>query len=114
VAARPAAAPTLDLGSLESRLKETSAIGLFTKLALKGQVNDLLGQFRAFYRGQLQSTLAALRAPFDRLLLKVLTLLQDGDPPLAQAIVASREAMWRILADSASFAALELAARETQ
>ena len=40
------------------------------------------------------------------LLLKVLALLQDSDPSLAGAIVASREAIWGILADRAKFASI--------
>jgi len=39
---KPAATPALDLKSLEKRLRETTAIGVFTKLALKNQVDDLL------------------------------------------------------------------------
>jgi len=34
----------------------------------------------------------------------VLSLLQDGDPSLAAAIVASREAIWGILSDPVKFA----------
>ena len=104
--AKPAASPPLDMKSLEARLKETQAIGVFTKLALKNQVNDLLDQFRAFYQGQLKTTLAELRRPYEMLLQKVLALLQDSDPPLAGAIVASREAIWGILADPAKFATI--------
>jgi hypothetical protein len=102
---KPGAAP-LDLTALETRLKETKAIGVFTKITLKNQVDDLLDQFRAYYQGQLKTTLAELRQPYDRLLLKVLSLLQDGDPELARAVVASREAIWSILADPAKFATL--------
>jgi hypothetical protein len=100
------APPPLDLKSLETRLKETEAIGVFTKLALKNQVDDLLDTFRAFYQGRLKTTLAELRRPYDLVLLKVLALLQDTDPPLAAAIVASREAIWGILADPDKFATL--------
>jgi hypothetical protein len=103
-AAKPKAAPPLDLTSLETRLKETQAIGVLTKIALKNQVDDLLNQFRAFYKGVAKTTLADLRQPYELLLLKVLTLLQDGDPALAAAIVASREAIWGILADPEKFA----------
>lgn len=103
---KPASSPTLDLKSLEARLKDTQAIGVFTKLALKNQVNDLLEQFRAYYQGRLKVTLAELRRPYEMLLQKVLALLQDGDPPLAGAIVASREAIWGILADPAKFATI--------
>ena len=98
--------PPLDLTSLETRLKETKAIGVFTKITLKNQVDDLLNQFRAYYQGRAKTTLAELRQPYESLILKVLALLQDGDPELARAIVASREAIWGILADPAKFATL--------
>lgn len=98
--------PTLDLTALETRLRETKAIGVFTKITLKNQVDDLLNQFRAYYQGRVKITLAELRQPYDRLLLKVLSLLQDGDPELARAIVTSRETIWSILADPAKFASL--------
>jgi hypothetical protein len=103
-AAKKPETPPLDLASLETRLKETKAIGVMTKLSLKNQVDDLLDQFRAYYQGKLKITLAELRKSFDLLFLKVLSLLQDGDPPLATAIVASREAIWGILSDPVKFA----------
>ena len=104
--AATSAAPPLDMKSLEARLKQTAAIGVFTKIALKNQVDDLLDQFRAYYAGRLNITLAALRRPYEMLLQKVLALLQDADPPLASAIVASREAIWGILADPVKFATI--------
>lgn len=97
------AAPPLDLTSLEERLKETRAIGVFTKLSLKNQVDDLLDQFKAFHSRHGGVSLAQLRQKYDVLLLKVLSLLQDGDPKLAAAISASREAIWGILVDPAKF-----------
>ena len=100
------ASPPLDLTALETRLKETKAIGVFTKIALKNQVDDLLNQFRAYYQGRTKTTLAELRQPYELLILKVLALLQDSDPNLAHAIVASREAIWNILADPAKFATI--------
>jgi hypothetical protein len=104
--AKQAASPPLDLTTLETRLKETKAIGVFTKITLKNQVDDLLDQFRAHYQGRARTTLAELRQPYDRLVLKLLSLLQDGDPELARTIVASREAIWGILADPNKFATL--------
>jgi hypothetical protein len=109
VAAKPQptaapAAPTLDLASLEQRLKDTRAIGVFTKLSLKNQVDDLLNEFRALYKNANQHPGPELRQRYDLLLLKVLSLLQDGDPPLAAAISSSKEAIWNILADPDKFA----------
>jgi hypothetical protein len=105
VATHPAA-PALDLGSLQQRLRETKAIGIFTKLSLKNQVDDLLGRFRDFYSKASTETLADLRQRYDLLLLKVLAVLQDGDPALASTITASREAIWAILTDPVKFSRL--------
>jgi hypothetical protein len=100
------ASPPFDLTSLEKRLKETQAIGVLAKIALRNQVDDLLSQFRSFHQGRLKTTLAELRRPYDLLVLTVLLLLQDNDPSLAAALVVSREAIWGILSDPAKFAAI--------
>ena len=101
-----AAPPPLDLKGLEQRLRDTHAIGLFTKLSLKNQVDDLLAQFRAFHQGQPGLTVAQLRQKYELLLMKVVTLLQDGDPALANAVSSSREAIWEVLTDPQKFAAI--------
>ena len=101
--AAPSAPPPLNLASLEQRLRETRAIGVFTKLSLKNQVDDLLAEFRAFYAGQGTLKLAELRRSYELLLLKVVTVLQDGDPALASAVSSSREAIWAILSDRTRF-----------
>jgi hypothetical protein len=98
------AAPTLDLDGLEQRLRDTHAIGVFTKLSLKNQVDDLLNQLRGFHEGHVNVPLTELRQRYEQLLLKVVTLLQDADEPLAKAVASSREAIWGILADPKSFA----------
>ena len=79
---------------------------MLTKITLKNQVDDLLDQFRAFYKGKLKTDLASLRRSYDLLVLKVLSLLEDSDQSLAAAIVASREAIWAILSDPAKFATI--------
>ena len=112
-AARPASAPTptsikprvetLNLADLEQRLRDTHAIGVFTKLSLKNQVDDLLAEFRTLYQGPNKHPPSELRQRYDQLLLKVLGLLQSGDPQLAAAVASSREAIWSILADPEKF-----------
>ena len=101
-----AATPTLDLNALEQRLRDTKAIGLFTKLSLKNQVDDLLAQFKAFHQGQARNTLEQLRQKYELLLMRVVSVLQDGDPALASAVLSSREAIWSILTDPKKFAAI--------
>lgn len=93
----------LDVAGLTARLRDTNAIGVFTKLALKNQVDDLLKQFRAHYQSGQKTSVIALRQPYNMLVLKVLSLVQDGDPSLARTISGSREAIWGILADPAKF-----------
>jgi hypothetical protein len=105
-APKPEAAPALDIKSLEEQLKETKAIGVMTKLALKNQVDDLLQKFRDFYDGRLKTTLAELRQPYELLLMKVITLLQDADAALASSIHRSREAIWAVLSDRDKFSKL--------
>jgi hypothetical protein len=102
----PDTTPTLDLAGLEKRLRDTSAIGLFTKLSLKNQVDDLLQQFRGYHNKQSTTPLSELRQHYESLLNKLLGLLQTGDPDLARTIAASREAIWGILIDPQRFATL--------
>jgi hypothetical protein len=106
VAKTPTAGPSLDLKTLEAQLKSTKAIGLFTKIALKNQVDDLLDRFSDYYKGKATHTMTDLRRSYDLLMMKVLTLLQNDDQKLASDIVSSREAIWRLLANPKTFATL--------
>ncbi len=99
--------PALDLDALIARLKATKAIGIFTKITLRNQVDDLLAQFRDYYEGKAKRNMADLRRSYDLLMMKVLSLLQDEDQLLATAIVSSRESIWGLLADPKKFAALQ-------
>ena len=107
VAKTPTATRALDLKTLEEQLRGTKAIGFFTKIALKNQVDDLLDRFREYYKGKAQLTMMELRRSYDLLMMKVLSLLQDEDQTLASAIVSSREAIWGLLADPTTFATLQ-------
>jgi hypothetical protein len=112
-AARPAAveAPAVeaagggvrDIATLEGRLRDTGAIGFFTKLQLKSEVDDLLAAMRGYHEGDGEETIDALKERFNLLLLKVLSLLQDEDPPLSRDISCARGRLWRILADPVMF-----------
>jgi hypothetical protein len=103
---RPATPPTLGLSDLEQRLRDTHAIGVFTKLSLKNQIDDLLGQLRAYQLKPTVASLPDLRHRYDELLQKVIGLLQSGDPSLAKDISSSREAIWSLLTDSTTISQL--------
>jgi hypothetical protein len=94
------------LNALKEEVRSTSAIGVFTKLTLKNQVDDLLDDFRDYHEGKSKRTMTDLRRAYDLLLMKVLSLLQDKDQRLASSIVSSREAIWDLLADAKKFATL--------
>jgi len=108
VAKAPAPAAPLDLNGLKQELKETKAIGVFSNLTLKNQMDDLVSAIRKFHQGKGKDTLPDLHRSYELLVMKVLSLVQDDDKKLASDIVSSREAIWSILADPRKFAALQL------
>jgi len=89
--------------NLVARIRKTGAIGFFTKLALKNQIDDLLSEFREFHDKASNTELAFLKDQFNLLLMKVITLLQDDDTKLFQDIVSAREILWTNLADPEKF-----------
>ncbi len=95
----------LDLDDLERRLKETSALGVLTKLALKNEIDDLIDDVGKFHQKQ-RGELAKLRERFELLLMKVTSLLQDKEPELAREVAGAREGLWKLLADPGEFAKL--------
>ncbi len=99
----------MDLKALESRLVDTDAIGFFTKLGLKSQIDELTEKFRDFHASNNSSDtarLAGLREQFDLLLMKVLTLLQNDDPGLHRDVAQARPQIWRTFSDPVLFAKL--------
>jgi hypothetical protein len=100
------AEPPLDMTALKTRLRDTKSIGVFTKLALKSQVDDLVQQFRTYYESGKSSNIGSLRQAYDMLVMKVLAVVQDNDPSLAHEIAGSREAIWGMLADPQKFNAM--------
>src|SRR3970040_2771097 len=88
-----------DIKELVARLRATKAIGFFTKLALKNQIDDLLGKFRCYHAGACDTSLLTLSEEFNLLLMKVLSLLHEDDPDLFRALAGGREILWKNLTD---------------
>ena len=101
---------TLDFSSLVARLRKTKAIGLRTKVAVKNESDELLDQFRAYHTQDGIVTLLDLRRSYDSLFLRLHSLLEDADPPLAHDIDTSQAAIWELLADPTQFRASNLMA----
>ena len=96
----------LDLDELKRRVRVTSAIGPFTKLALKNEIDDLLDAFAELHEGRAGPGLRALRERFDLLVMKVVALLEDDDARLAHDVARSREHLWGLVSDPVEFSRL--------
>jgi len=98
----PTPAATLDFKSLESRLRQTKAIGVLTKLSLKNQIDDLLDGFRAYTsdkaRRHWPNCAATTTCWSSRCCRCCRTATFAG-----RDIVKSRSAIWNILEDSRKF-----------
>lgn len=93
----------MDLDGLETRLRKTKAIGLFTKLELKSQVGDLLEDVENYHRARSSLNLDQLEEHFNLLVMKLLVLLEQDDPQLHRDIARARPALWTTLADPEQF-----------
>jgi type IV secretory pathway VirB10-like protein len=94
----------LDLDGLAQRLQQSHAIGVFTKLKLKNEFDDLLEDLRALREGRSGATLADLRERYDLLLMKVIALLDGRDTELSHDLLASRDEIWTSLRQHATLA----------
>jgi hypothetical protein len=95
-----------DVDGLVARLRDSKAIGLFTKLALKNNIGDLMDNFRRFHSGEPIPPLEQLRDEYNLLFMKVITLVQNEDPELFREMTRARETLWKKLADPGEFARL--------
>lgn len=95
-----------NINELVARLRATKAIGFFTKLALKNEIDDLMDRFRRFHAGEANPPLEKLRDQYNLLFMKVITLVQNDDPELFQEIAKRREILWGKLADPREFGRL--------
>ena len=98
-------APGLSLEELGERLQQTRAIGVFTKLALRNDVDDLIDALAAHHESG-KGELGGLEVRFEALVLKLLALLEEKEPDLARSLARSRREIWSRLADPVRFAEL--------
>ena len=96
------AVPDADAGTNEFnldilivRLKETDALGVFTKLALKGDVEEIIEMAHEYKSLTALPELQSVREQFDGLVLKTITLLNDKDPDLAADMYQARDLVWQ-------------------
>jgi len=94
---RSANAASVDFNVLKERLKNTDAIGFFTKLAIRNDILDLMDKIKTYRKhAMLNAKRAEIRRSFDGLLLKIIALLKD-DPELSRDLYVGRESIWESL-----------------
>ena len=90
-------ASPVDFNALIERLKDTHAIGFFTKIAIRNDIIDLIGSIKKYRKhAVLRDKIQEIRASFDGLLLKIVALLED-DPDLSRDLYVGRESIWKSL-----------------
>jgi hypothetical protein len=95
-----------DLNALVSRISQSKALGLFTKLSLKQDIDGLLENVRKYHDGSGDGSLEKLRERYDVLVHKLMILLQEKDGELVQSIDDGRDKLWAILSDHEKFASI--------
>lgn len=90
----------IDVGKLIQRLKDSRAIGFFTKLAIRGDILDLKHKVDRYRQeGTLEEHLQEVRREFDGLLLKIMALL-EADPTLSRDVYLARDQIWSNLLET--------------
>ena len=95
-----------DLDALVDRVSHSKALGFFTKLSLKQDVDQLLSSFRAHHDGSENDSIEQLRERYDVMVQKLVILLQEKDQELVQTIHDGRENLWAMLSDEEKFAGM--------
>ncbi len=80
-------------------LADTKAIGLFTKLGLKKDMNKVLQRLKKFHDGKSKYTLEQLQEQYDLVLMKIAIHLQDSDFILHRHLCNAWLPIWQDLKD---------------
>jgi hypothetical protein len=89
----------VDLQLLSNMLADTKAIGLFTKLGLKRDIEKVLLRLKKFHDGKSKFTLEQLEEQYDLLLMKIAIHLQDNDLTLHKHLCNAWLTIWEDLRD---------------
>jgi len=88
---------SISMDELVEHLKETKAIGFFTKLAIRSDVIGFQDEVQKMRKkNQLKEKMGSVKASFDGLLLKIMALLEK-DPDLSKKIYLARHSIFKSL-----------------
>ncbi len=86
-----------DLGALETKIRDTDAIGLFSKISLRYEIWSLIDEMARLHEGKSTVRLDKQKQNFERLIDSAVVMLRQGDISLAEEVEGSRDAFWQIL-----------------
>lgn len=89
----------VDLQVLADMLAKTRAVGMFTKLGLKKDIDKMLFRLNQFHNGNSKFTLEQLEEQYNLLLMKIAIHLQDNDLTLHRHLCNAWLVIWEDLRD---------------
>jgi hypothetical protein len=95
-----------DVDALVDRVSHSKALGFFTKLSLKQEIDQLMTGIRAHHYGSQDHPIEQLHERYDVMVKKLMILLQEKVQELVQDIHNGREKLWVILSDEKKFAGM--------
>lgn len=95
-----------DLDSIISKVTSSKALGFFTKLSLKKDIDAFLDNVKNYHEGRSELTLDQLHERYDALVHNLITLIQEKDEDLLKSIDDGRDKLWALLSDEKKFATL--------
>jgi hypothetical protein len=89
----------IDLEMLAQMLANTTAVGLFTKLSLKRDIDKVLARLENYHAGKGKFSLDQLEEQYNLLLMKIAAHLQDKDLILHRHLCNDWLLIWEDLLD---------------
>lgn len=93
----------VDLQILADMLADTKAIGMFTKLSLKKDIEKMLSRLSKYHDGKSKFTLEQIEEQYNLLLMKIAIHLQDNDLTLHRHLCNAWLVIWEDLRDYDNF-----------
>ncbi len=92
-----ASSEKFDFHALETKIRNSEAIDLFSKISLKIEITSLVNEAVRLHEGKSAAGLYQRKVRFEELIDRAVIMLRKGDVSLAEEVEGSREALWRFL-----------------
>jgi hypothetical protein len=89
----------VDFKTLETKIRNTNAIGGFAKLRLSSDIKQMLADLKSYQAGESSLTLEQHREQYDLLYMKIVSQVQEKDPELHQQLCNAWDPIWTELQD---------------